>query len=130
MDIVLPCRHLSVSLIQICNQTAGQSVIIQPQLKDSQISMLCVGNLTKIPTCEKQKIEKTHAKENNHTHKTIFMWFGNLRTSTELQGFHYYQGRRKYKMRLQYFLLSPSRMWQQQPTILKNANHGKVDLYI
>ena len=26
-------------------------------------------------------------------HKTIFTWFGNLPTSTELQGFHYYQGR-------------------------------------
>ena len=26
-------------------------------------------------------------------HKTIFMWFGNLSTSTELQGFHYYQGK-------------------------------------
>ena len=53
-----------------------------------------VGNLSKIPTCEKTKqIEKTHAKENNHTHKTIFTWFGNLPTSTELQGFHYYQGK-------------------------------------
>ena len=30
-------------------------------------------------------------KKNNHTHKTVFMWFGNLPTSTELQGFHYYQ---------------------------------------
>ena len=44
-----------------------------------------VGNLTKIPTYEKQKkIEKTHVKENNYTHKIIFMWFGNLPTSTEL----------------------------------------------
>ena len=38
---------------------------------------------------ETKQIEKTHVKENNHTHKTIFMWFGNLLTSTELQGFHY-----------------------------------------
>ena len=30
-------------------------------------------------------------KKNNHTHKTIFMRFGNLPTFTELQGFHYYQ---------------------------------------
>ena len=58
-----------------------------------------VGNLIKTPTCEKQqpkkkkKIEKTHAKENNHMHKTIFTWFGNLPTSTELQEFHYYQGK-------------------------------------
>ena len=38
---------------------------------------------------ETKQIEKTHVKENNHTHKTIFTWFGNLPTSTELQGFHY-----------------------------------------
>ena len=31
------------------------------------------------------------SKKKNHTHKTIFTWFGNLPTSTELQGFHYYQ---------------------------------------
>ena len=34
------------------------------------------------------------------------------------------------KLRLQYFFLSPSRMWQQQPTISKNPNHGKVGIYI
>ena len=38
---------------------------------------------------ETKQIEKIHVKEKNHTHKTIFMWFGNLPTSTELQGFHY-----------------------------------------
>ena len=38
---------------------------------------------------ETKQIEKTYAKENNHMHKTIFTWFGNLPTSTELQGFHY-----------------------------------------
>ena len=32
-------------------------------------------------------------KKNNHTHKTIFTWFGNLLTSTKLQGFHYYEGK-------------------------------------
>ena len=31
-----------------------------------------------------KKIEKTHIKENNHTYKTIFTWFDNLPTSTEL----------------------------------------------
>ena len=35
-------------------------------------------------------------------HKTIFTWFDNLPTFTELQGFHYYQ--EEYKVRLQYFL--------------------------
>jgi len=43
-------------------------------------------------------------KKNNHTHKTIFTWIGNLPTITELQGFHYYQG--KYKVQLQCFTLS------------------------
>ena len=38
---------------------------------------------------ETKQIEKTHAKESNHTHKTIFTWFGNLPTSMELQEFHY-----------------------------------------
>ena len=33
------------------------------------------------------------SKKNNHKHKTVFTWFGNLPTSTELQGFHYYQGK-------------------------------------
>ena len=51
------------------------------------------GINSKFQTCEKQKIEKTQAKENNHTHKTIFTWFDNLLTSTELQEFHYYQGK-------------------------------------
>ena len=42
-----------------------------------------------------KNIEKTNAKQekkkkNNHTHKTIFTWFGNLLTSMKLQGFHYY----------------------------------------
>ena len=41
LDIAIPCGHLSVSLIKICNQIAGQSVIIQPQLKDSQPILLC-----------------------------------------------------------------------------------------
>ena len=41
----------------------------------------------------KTDLKKTHAKEKNHTHKTIFTWFNNLPTSTELQGFHYYQGK-------------------------------------
>ena len=42
---------------------------------------------------ETKKIEKTHAKESNQMHKTIFTWFGNFTMSTELQGFHYYQGK-------------------------------------
>ena len=37
--------------------------------------------------------ENTRQRKNNHTHKTIFTWFGNLPTFTELQGFHYYQGK-------------------------------------
>ena len=75
----------------------------------------------KFPTCEKQKIEKTHAKENNHTHKTIFMWFGNLPTSTELQRFHYYQGKIQ-SVAVQFFHSL------EKPTT--NPNHQSNVLYI
>ena len=27
------------------------------------------------------------------THKIVFTWFGNLSTSTKLQGFHHFQGK-------------------------------------
>ena len=57
----------------------------------------------------------------NHTHKTIFTWFGNLPTSTELQGFHYYQG--KIQSAATVFLVSQER--QQQ----KNSNHQKQCLH-
>ena len=42
--------------------------------------------------------------QRKQSHKTIFTWISNLPTITELQGFHYYQG--KYKVRLQCFSLS------------------------
>ena len=42
-------------------------------------------------------------KKNNHTHKTIFMRFGNLPTFTELQGFHYYQEKIQ-SVAIQFFL--------------------------
>ena len=66
---------------------------------------------------ETKQIEKTHAKENNHTHKTIFTWFGNLPTSTELQGFHYkirrYNSAQKHSQETQFSIhpnsLSPTR---------------------
>ena len=79
------------------------------------------GINVEFPTCERKKIEKTHTKENNHSHKTIFMWFGNLPTSTELQEFHYYQGG-KYKMRLQFFTLSED----DNNNHKKNPNHQKT----
>ena len=42
----------------------------------------------------KNKNYRKHTpKKNNHTHKIIFTWFNNLPTSTELQRFHYYQGK-------------------------------------
>ena len=43
------------------------------------------------PVRNKKKQRKHTPKKNNHTHKTIFTWFGNLPTTTELQGFYYYQ---------------------------------------
>ena len=60
-----------------------------------------------------KKIEKTHAKENNHTHKIIFTWFDNLLTSTELQRFHYYQGKIT-KCGYNIFFLSQETQQQQQ----------------
>ena len=54
----------------------------------------CVGNLTEIPTCVKQTIKKKHTPN-----KTIICTRQYLRgsvtlpTSTELQEFHYYQGK-------------------------------------
>ena len=74
---------------------------------------------------ETKQIEKTHVKENNHTHKTIFTWFGNLSTSTELQGFHYkirrYNSAQEHSQETQFPIhpntLSPTR---QENTILSS----------
>ena len=66
---------------------------------------------------ETKQIKKTHVKENNHTHKTIFMWFGNLPMSTELQGFHYYQEKIKNTTCGYNISLSPTR---QENTILSS----------
>ena len=66
-------------------------------------------------------MEKIHAKENNHTYKTIFTWFGNLPISTELQRFYYYQGN-KIQSAATVFSISQER---QQP----NPNHRKRFLY-
>ena len=41
----------------------------------------------------RNKNRENTRKKKNHTHKTVFMRFGNLPTSTELQRFHYYQGK-------------------------------------
>ena len=65
-----------------------------------------VRNLTEISTFEKEK------KKKNHTHKTIFTWFGNLPTSTELQGFHYYQRR---VQKCDYKIFSLTQKTRQQP---------------
>ena len=70
-----------------------------------------------------KQIEKTHVKENNHMHKTIFTWFGNLPKSTELQGFHYkirrYNSTQEHSQETQFPIhpnsLSPTR---QENTIL------------
>ena len=59
--------------------------------------------------------------KNNHTHKTIFTWFGNLPMSTELQRFHYYQG--KIQSAATVFLVYQERQQQQNP------NHQKWFLH-
>ena len=74
---------------------------------------------------ETKQIEKRHVKENNHMHKTIFTWFGNLPTSTELQGFHYkirrYNSAQEHSQETQFPIhhnsLSPTR---QENTILSS----------
>ena len=53
---------------------------------------------------KKKKIEKTYAKDNNHTHKTIFMWFGNFAYVHGVAGISLLSGKKKYKVRLQFFL--------------------------
>ena len=67
-----------------------------------------------------KKIEKTHAKESNYTHKTIFTWFDNLPTSTELQEFHYYLGKIKSAATMFFFfffLVSQETRQQQNPNL-------------
>ena len=65
-----------------------------------------LGIQLKFQTCVKQKkIEKTKCqKKNNHMHKTVFTWFGNLPTSTELQGFHYYKRKLQCAVTVFFFL--------------------------
>ena len=51
------------------------------------------GNMYEIPRPVRCKNRKKYtSKKNNHT-KIVFTWFDNLLTSTELQGFHYSQGK-------------------------------------
>ena len=80
--------------------------------------VLIVGNLTinSQPVRNKNR-ENTRKKKNNHTHKIIFTWFGNLPTSTELQEFHYYQGKIQ-SVKIQFFRLSK----KLKP---RNPNHQK-----
>ena len=82
------------------------------------------GINTKFPTCKKQKIEKINTKKNNHTHKIVFIWFSNLSTSTELQRFHYYQKKKKYKCDNIVFFLSLKKLPRQNP------NHQCCIFYI
>ena len=54
-------------------------------------------------------------------HKTVFTWFGNFPMSTELQGFHYYQGKIQSAV-VQFFSLSK--------TTSRNPNHQNNGFYI
>ena len=56
-------------------------------------------------------------KKKNHTLKIVFTWFGNLPTSIELQGFHYYRGKIQ-SAAIQFFL---SQKLQRQTLITKIA---------
>ena len=49
---------------------------------------------TKFPDLLDAKKEKNmRKKKKKKSYKTIFMWFGNLPMSTELQRFHYFKGK-------------------------------------
>ena len=126
--ICVICLCLSWTIIQAL-QSIPRSTAIPSKLPPGPKSFPIIGNVfellvTNLTRCwpslptlcreltwilnlwETKKIEKIHAKENNHTHKTIFTWFGNLLMSTKLQGFHYYQEKKentKYKVRHQFF---------------------------
>ena len=65
-----------------------------------------VGNSTEISNLRETKKyrKKKRQKKNNHTHKTVFTWFGNLPTSTELQGFHYYKRKLQCAVTVFFFL--------------------------
>ena len=52
-----------------------------------------MGICTKFLDLWDAKIEKNIHERKIITHKTVFTWFGNLPMSTELQGFHYFQGK-------------------------------------
>ena len=67
----------------------------------------------------KKKKKKKKLKKNNHLHKIVFTWFGNLPTSMELQRFHYYQ-RKIQSAATVFFSLSKTRQ-QQQTLIIKNG---------
>ena len=87
------------------------------QIRFSYVKPCIEGNKPEFSTCEKQKIEKTHSKENNYMHKTIFTWFDNLLMFTELLRFYYYQGKRN--TRCGYSFSSHTK----NTTTLKNPNN-------
>ena len=64
------------------------------------------------------------SKKNNYTDKTIFTWFGNLPTFTELQESHYYQGKIQSAVVQFFFSLSLSK------TTTTNPNHQSNVFYI
>ena len=67
-----------------------------------------------------KKIEKRkRQKKNNHMHKTVFTWFGNLPMSTKLQEFPIIK--ENYNVRLQCFSFSKT-------TRRQNPNHKKKQL--
>ena len=59
-------------------------------------------------------------------HKTIFTWFGNLPTSTELRGFHYYQG--KYNSAQETLSRNPNPNYTLVLSHIKNKNRSWLPL--
>ena len=67
--------HLNIALAAAVGNAIAYSKVTARKCRE----------LIRIPNLwETKKIEKTYAKENNHMHKKILTWFGNLPTFAEL----------------------------------------------
>ena len=93
MDMSIPlCVALDAKIVVAAqNKDVTQMVTMKIHSNPTKRWRSCRELTRNSQTCEKQNRENTCKKKSNHTHKTVFMWFDNLPTFTELQGFHYYQ---------------------------------------
>ena len=85
----IPLFELYNDLLNIILKSIGYKII---NFHISSYTWTCWEFNRNFKPVRNKKIEKRkRQKKNKYTHKTVFTWFGNLPTSTELQGFHYYK---------------------------------------